>query len=78
MAIIKSTKLYFKEGGSDKVYHAFIESAPGGFVVNFEFGRAGTKLQTGTKTTSPVDETQANAILEKLIKEKTAKGYKPE
>ena len=51
MAIIKSSKLYFREGESDKVYHAFIESAPGGFVVNFEFGRTGTKLQTGTKTT---------------------------
>jgi len=78
MAIIKSSKLYFREGESDKVYHAFIESAPGGFVVNFEFGRTGTKLQTGTKTTSPVDENQATSIFDKLIKEKTTKGYKPE
>lgn len=75
--LLKS-KLYFKEGNSDKIYEAQVEAVPGGFLVNFSFGRRGAKLQAGTKTPTPVSLEQATLIFEKLIKEKTAKGYTPD
>ena len=74
---VQSTSLYYRDGGSDKVYHAQIEKADGGFVVNFQYGRRGSTLQTGTKTASPVDEDKAQKIYLKLVAEKTAKGYTP-
>ena len=74
---MKSITLYFKQGSSDKVYQASIEPKNGGFVVNFAFGRRGTTLQTGTKTSSAVDYEAAKVIYEKLVRDKTAKGYTP-
>ena len=68
--------LYFREGSSDKVYHAQI--APDGddlYSVNFQYGRRGSTLQTGSKTTAPVALVQAKKIFEKLVAEKRAKGY---
>ena len=70
-----STTLYFKEGSSDKVYRVAIEERSGGFVVNFAYGRRGSTLNTGTKTTSPVTSDEAQRIHDKLVREKTAKGY---
>ena len=70
-------ELAFREGSSDKVYRAGIEEAHGGFVVNFAFGRRGTTLNTGTKTARPVPYGEAAGIYEKLVRSKTAKGYKP-
>lgn len=67
--------LYYKEGSSDKVYQAAIESAGERFVVNFAYGRRGSALNTGTKTNVPVEYDKAVVIFEKLIKEKKAKGY---
>ena len=72
---MKSTTLYFKEGGSDKVYRASIEASGEGYVVNYAYGRRGATLNTGTKTTNPVDHDAATRIYEKLVREKTAKGY---
>jgi len=69
--------LYYCEGGSDKTYQAAIEPKGSGFVVNFAFGRRGSTLQTGTKTAQPVDYAAARKIYDKLIAEKTAKGYTP-
>lgn len=73
----RNTTLYFRQGGSDKVYHVSIEPAGTGFVVNFTFGRRGSTLQTGAKTARPVDYPAALKIYEKLVREKTAKGYTP-
>jgi bifunctional non-homologous end joining protein LigD len=70
-------ELEFREGSSDKVYRAAIEKADGGFVVNFAYGRRGATLNTGTKTTQPVTCDEAAGIYEKLVRSKTAKGYKP-
>ena len=75
MPVVKSTSLFFREGSSDKVYQVTMEAVDNGFQVNFAFGRRDTKLQTGTKTTSPVDESKATQIFDKLIQEKMAKGY---
>jgi bifunctional non-homologous end joining protein LigD len=75
MNIIEVKNLAFKEGTSDKVYHAFLLKDEHGFLVNFEFGKRGTKLQTGTKTLAAVDEITARKIFEKIVNEKLAKGY---
>ena len=67
--------LYYREGSSDKVYQASIEPQGEGFVVNFAFGRRGSTMNTGAKTSSPVDYDSARKIYDKLIREKKAKGY---
>jgi bifunctional non-homologous end joining protein LigD len=75
---VASVSLYYKSAGSDKVYHAQIEEVSSGrCVVNFQYGRRGTSLQTGTKTATPVDSTKAQQLLDKLVQEKTSKGYTP-
>lgn len=73
----ESVTLYYRVGSSDKVYSAGIETKNGGFVVNFAFGRRGSTLQTGTKTPTPVSFDTAKAICDRLVREKTSKGYTP-
>ena len=67
--------LYYQEGSSDKVYQAALEPAGNQFVVNFAYGRRGSALTTGTKTSAPVDYAAAKKIYTKLVSEKKAKGY---
>src|ERR1700735_2370293 len=74
---LENTTLYFKDGTSDKVYQCAIEPAGERFVVNFQYGRRGSTLNTGTKTNVPVDYDDAKRIFDKLVKEKQAKGYTP-
>jgi bifunctional non-homologous end joining protein LigD len=69
------TTLYYRDERSDKVYRAAIEPRDGGYVVNFAYGRRGSTLNTGTKTSSPVYFDAARLIYDKLVKEKMAKGY---
>lgn len=78
MNAITQTSLYYAEGSSNKEYHAEIIQVAGGNVVNFRYGRRGGALTAGTKTSSPVDFTEAKRIYDKLIKEKSAKGYTPD
>jgi bifunctional non-homologous end joining protein LigD len=70
-----SINLYYREGNSDKVYHVQLAEGEGGYVVNFQYGRRGSTLQTGTKTTTPVTRYEAEKIFAKLVAEKKAKGY---
>lgn len=72
---VQTVSLYFKQGASDKEYHARIDPHDGGYVVSFAYGRRGTTLQTGTKTNTPVDFQTATKIFSKLVTEKKAKGY---
>jgi len=72
-----SINLRFTEGSSDKVYQAEVVSQGDGFVVTFAYGRYGSTLQTGIKTTKPVPYEKAKTIFDKLISEKLGKGYKP-
>ena len=74
---MKKITLYYRQGSSDKVYHASIEPKDGGYVVNFAYGRRGASLTAGTKTVTAVDYDAAKAIYNKLVKEKTTKGYTP-
>ena len=68
----ESVTLYYREGSSDKVYQCAIEPSGDLFVVNFAYGRRGATLQTGTKTSSPVDYEMAKGIYDKVVGEKTA------
>ena len=74
---MESTTLYFKQGSSDKMYQAGIQQVDGGYTVNFAYGRRGSTMTTGTKTQTPVSYGEGKAIYDKLIKEKTSKGYTP-
>jgi bifunctional non-homologous end joining protein LigD len=72
---LESASLYYKAGSSDKIYNATIEKQDDGYVVNFSYGRRGSALRAGSKTSSPVNLSEAKIIFDKLIKEKTSKGY---
>ncbi|RYG95095.1 MAG: WGR domain-containing protein [Alphaproteobacteria bacterium] len=78
ITIIQSTSLQFREGSSDKVYHAAIEVQGDGHIVTFAFGRRGTTLTTGTKTDVPVPLATATRLYDKLVASKLGKGYKPD
>ena len=71
----ESVTLYYREGSSDKVYQASIETMGDEFVVHFAYGRRGSTLTTGTKTSLPVPYDTARKIFTKLVQEKKAKGY---
>ena len=73
--MIENIILFYREGSSDKVYKANITEEPTGFIVNFAYGRRGNTLTTGSKTPKPVSYDQAKKIYDKLILEKTDKGY---
>jgi bifunctional non-homologous end joining protein LigD len=71
----QSTSLYYRAGSSDKEYHVRLEAKGDGFVVNTAFGRRGSTLSTGMKTSAPVSYDTALHIFERLVQEKQAKGY---
>jgi len=72
----ESITLSYQQGTSDKVYNAELTKQPEGWVVNFAYGRRGNSLNTGTKTKEPVTYEVAKKTYDKLVKSKTAKGYK--
>ena len=73
----ESVTLYYKEGSSDKVYTAQLEQSGAGWLVRFAYGRRGAAMQVGTKTATPVPFAKAKSIYDKLVAEKTGKGYTP-
>jgi len=72
---MRKASLYFKEGSSDKEYHAQLEKSGDGYVVNFQYGRRGAALTSGVKTPKPVPLAKAETTFDKLVAEKKAKGY---
>ena len=68
--------LYYREGSSDKIYQVAIEEQNGGWVVHYAYGRRGSALTTGTKTSSPVTRKEAERIFERMVSEKLKKGYR--
>jgi len=54
-----------------------VEPQGEGYIVTYAYGRRGSNLTTGTKTPHIVTLAQANALHDKLVREKTAKGYQP-
>jgi bifunctional non-homologous end joining protein LigD len=74
---IEAITLYYRQGNSDKVYQCAIEPDGPGYTVTFAFGRRGSTLSTGAKTAQPVGFDEARKLYDKLVREKTAKGYTP-
>jgi len=76
MNLIRKARLFFKEGKSDKVYEVDLcRLSQGRYVVNFRYGRRGSNLREGTKTTEPVDRQQAEEIYDSVVVSKINKGY---
>jgi bifunctional non-homologous end joining protein LigD len=75
---IQSTSLHYREGNSDKVYHAAIEPKEEGYIVTFAYGRRGNTLNTGIKNDTPVPIETATKLFNKLVASKVAKGYQPD
>jgi len=77
METIENIALAYKEGRSDKAYNVQLQSTGVGYVVNFQYGRRGTSLQSGSKTSSPIPLDKARKIYDALVASKMAKGYSP-
>ncbi|MDJ1169937.1 WGR domain-containing protein [Roseofilum sp. BLCC_M154] len=76
MKRIKRTTLHYQDDRSDKIYEVDLLSAgDDGYIVNFRYGRRGGNLKEGTKTSKPVSLPDAEVIFDKLVKDKTKKGY---
>lgn len=73
----ESVSLFFKEGTSDKEYHAQLEENDGGWTVNFQYGRRGSALRAESKTSQPLPYQEAKKIYDKVVREKIGKGYQP-
>ena len=69
--------LFYRHGSSDKTYQAGIVPQDGGYVVQFQYGRRGSALQSGQKNPQPVSYDEAKSIYDKLVAGKLAKGYTP-
>ncbi len=79
MKLIQQSKLYFKEGNSDKVYEIDLcQLSDTEYLVNFRYGRRGANLKPGTKTPEAVSLDKAQAVFASLENEKRKKGYQPE
>jgi bifunctional non-homologous end joining protein LigD len=68
-------ELYFQQGSSDKVYHLQLESVQEQWSVNAQWGRRGSALQSDTKVSS-VAYAEAKRVYDRIIREKTGKGYR--
>ncbi len=80
MKLVRQSRLFYREGKSDKVYETDLcdvstAFSPDQFVVNFRYGRRGTSLREGTKTPEPVSREKAEQIYDSLVVSKLNKGY---
>jgi predicted DNA-binding WGR domain protein len=74
--LVRQASLAFQGGTSDKVYEVDLcDVGDGKFVVNFRYGRRGSALRDGTKTTTPLARAAAESVFEKLVASKKAEGY---
>ena len=79
--IVSSVSLYLTEGSSDKEYHAQLRRFPDAedlYVVDFQYGRRGKPLRSGTKTKNPVEFEVAKKAYDKVVAEKHKGGYTPD
>ncbi|MBX3154789.1 MAG: WGR domain-containing protein [Deltaproteobacteria bacterium] len=74
MSIVKSIRLFFQEGSSDKLYNAAIVKDGELYTVTVEWGRRGGSLNQGSKAVK-VALAVAQKKYDALVREKTNKGY---
>ena len=73
---LPSVTLYCRDGGSDKVYQAYLVRAGTGYLVRYAYGRRGTQLKVGMKTPRLVPLDEATHIWNQLVREKRGRGYR--
>ncbi|MDA8016352.1 MAG: WGR domain-containing protein [Thermoanaerobaculia bacterium] len=79
MKLLRQSRLFYQGGHSDKVYEVDLaELDDDRCVVNFRYGRRGTTLREGTKTTAPVSRDKAEQVFDRLVEAKRKKGYRSE
>ncbi len=71
----ETIELYFQQGSSDKVYYLQLKSVEEQWSVNAQWGRRGSALQSDTKVSS-VAYAEAKRVYDRIIREKTGKGYR--
>ena len=81
MKILRTTKLWFREGASDKVYEVDLVdneniTTTDRFLVNFRYGRRGAALRDGTRTPAPVTRTAAEKLFDSVVVAKVNEGYR--
>lgn len=71
------TDLHYQSGSSDKVYHVELEKdiLTSRWLVNFQYGRRGNNLISGTKTPNGLSYNGAKHIYDTLVQSKIKKGY---
>jgi bifunctional non-homologous end joining protein LigD len=70
----EKAELYFRQGGSDKVYHVQLENVQEQWSVQAQWGRRGSALQSDVKVSSTTFE-EAKRVYDRILREKTGKGY---
>ncbi|CCN72167.1 WGR domain-containing protein [Vibrio nigripulchritudo] len=79
MKLIRKSRLRYQKDNSDKVYEVdLVEQAssdPNRYLVNFRYGRRGSRLREGTKTREPVALEQAERLFDSVVVSKINKGY---
>jgi len=76
MKTIKQTLLHYQKGTSNKVYNVYlVQISSSEYLVNFEYGRFGSTLREGTKTSSPVARERAEKLFDSLVVSKMNKEY---
>ncbi|WP_407521329.1 hypothetical protein [Methylobacterium oryzisoli] len=81
MNVVRSARLWFKSGTSDKIYEVDLVENDGlageaRFLVNIRYGRRGATLREGTKTTSPAPREAADRIFDSVVVAKVNEGYR--
>lgn len=81
MKLVRSARLWFKEGTSDKLYEVdLVENdalqSDKRFIVNFRYGRRGATLRDGSKTPEPVAAAAAEKIFDSVVVSKVNEGYR--
>lgn len=81
MKTVRSARLWFREGSSDKVYEVDLlenDALPSEqrYLVNFRYGRRGATLREGSKTPAPVALASATKIFDSIIVSKVNDGYR--
>lgn len=81
MQVVRSVRLWMKEGRSDKLYEVDLvdlerTDVEARYLVNFRYGRRGAALRDGTKTTSPVNRANAEKLFDSVVVSKINGGYR--
>jgi hypothetical protein len=76
MEVIQQKRLSYRAGSSEKIHEIEIcRIDDNHYLVNYRYGKLGRALKEDTATPQPVSLAQAQAIYDKDLRDKLAKGY---